>query len=124
MLPGAHNVREIEELLAYETQSEDALDYSVIGTFAPPQASGKCVYCNHCRPCPAGIDIGLVNKYYDLAKAGDALAVEHYRTLVKNADDCIRCGHCDSRCPFSVRQSERMLEIRNSELMRRNIETS
>ena len=29
------------------------------------------------------------------------------------ADDCIGCGHCDSRCPFSVRQSERMQEIRN-----------
>ena len=54
----------------------------------------------------------MVNKYYDLAKAGDPLAVEHYKTLKKNAADCIRCGHCDSRCPFSVRQSERMQEIR------------
>ena len=32
-----------------------------------------------------GIDIGLVNKYYDLAKAGDPLAMEHYKTLEKNA---------------------------------------
>ncbi len=40
------------------------------------------------------------------------MAEEHYRTLEKNADDCISCGHCDSRCPFSVRQSERMQEIR------------
>ena len=76
------------------------------------QASGKCVYCNHCKPCPVGIDIGLVNKYYDLAKAGDAMAIEHYRTLEKNADDCVGCGHCDSRCPFSVKQSERMQEIK------------
>ena len=112
VLPGAQSVREVEELLAYEAQPEEALDYSVIGSFAPPQASGKCVYCNHCKPCPAGIDIGLVNKYYDLARAGDALAVEHYRTLGKSATDCIGCGHCDSRCPFSVHQSERMVEIR------------
>ncbi|MBQ5412609.1 MAG: 4Fe-4S dicluster domain-containing protein, partial [Oscillospiraceae bacterium] len=55
---------------------------------------------------------GLVNKYYDLAKAGDAMAIEHYMTLEKNASDCIQCGHCDSRCPFSVRQSERMQLIR------------
>ena len=33
------------------------------------------------------------------------MAVEHYRTLEKNASDCIECGHCDSRCPFRVRQS-------------------
>ncbi len=112
VLPGAQSVQEVEELLAYEQQPEEVLDYSVIGSFAPLQASGKCVYCNHCKPCPAGIDIGLVNKYYDLAKAGDPLAVEHYKTLVKNASDCIRCGHCDSRCPFSVCQSERMQKIK------------
>lgn len=113
VLPGAQSVQEVESLLAFFEQTEAATDYSVIASFAPPQASGKCVYCNHCKPCPMGIDIGLVNKYYDLAKAGDAMAVEHYRTLEKNASDCIGCGHCDSRCPFSVRQSERMLEIRD-----------
>ena len=113
VLPGAQSVQEVEALLRYEDQPEEAVDYSVIGSFAPPQASGKCVYCNHCKPCPAGIDIGLVNKYYDLAKAGDKLAVEHYRTLKKNAADCIQCGHCDSRCPFSVCQSERMQVIRD-----------
>ena len=111
VLPGARNMKEVETLLAYYEQPEEATDYSVIGSFAPPQACGKCVYCNHCRPCPAGIDIGLVNKYYDLAKAGDTMAVEHYRTIEKNASDCIECGHCDSRCPFGVRQSARMKEI-------------
>ncbi|MBQ3279156.1 MAG: aldo/keto reductase [Clostridia bacterium] len=111
VLPGAQTVGEIEKLLAYEHQPEESLDYSIISSFAPPQASGKCVYCNHCKPCPVGIDIGLVNKYYDLARAGDKLAIQHYKTLEKNAKDCIRCGHCDSRCPFSVCQSERMQEI-------------
>ncbi len=112
VLPGAQSVQEVEALLAYYVQPEEALDYSVIGSFAPPAASGKCVYCNHCKPCPVGIDIGLVNKYYDLAKAGDSLAAQHYRTLSKNASDCIACGHCDSRCPFSVSQSYRMQEIK------------
>ena len=111
VLPGAQTVGEIEKLLAYEHQPEESLDYSIISSFAPSQASGKCVYCNHCKPCPVGIDIGLVNKYYDLARAGDKLAIQHYKTLEKNAKDCIRCGHCDSRCPFSVCQSERMQEI-------------
>ena len=112
VLPGAQSMEEVEMLLQYENQPEEATDYSVISTFAPPQASGKCVYCNHCKPCPMDIDIGLVNKYYDLARAGDRLAVRHYQTLQKNAADCVQCGHCDSRCPFSVHQSERMQEIR------------
>ncbi len=50
--------------------------------------------------------------YYDLAKAGDNLAVEYYKTLTKNASDCVKCGHCDKRCPFHVKQSVRMTEIR------------
>ena len=111
VLPGASNAEEVKRLLGYCTASEEERDYSVIGSFAPPQASGKCVYCGHCRPCPMGIDIGLVNKYYDLARAGDALAAEHYRKLEVNASACVGCGHCDSRCPFSVAQSQRMQEI-------------
>ncbi len=111
VLPGAKNTREVEELLRYHSKTAEELDYSVISTFAPPDAEGKCVYCNHCMPCPAGLDISLINKYYDLAKSGDRLAREHYNSLETKAGDCIGCGHCDSRCPFGVRQSERMTEI-------------
>ncbi len=111
VLPGVQSVAEVNKLLAYEEQPDEATDYSVIASFAPIEATGKCVYCNHCKPCPAGLDIGLINKYYDLAKAGDQMAVEHYNKLGKNASDCIRCGHCDRRCPFDVRQSARMKVI-------------
>ena len=113
VLPGAKSVEEIEYLLKYYDEPEEALDYSIIASFAPPEASGKCVYCNHCEPCPAGIDIGAVNKFYDLAKIGDDMAHEHYLNMERNASDCIQCGHCNSRCPFSVDQSKRMLEIKN-----------
>lgn len=111
VLPGVRNTADVERLLDYENQPEETLDYSIIGTFAPRDASGKCVYCNHCKPCPMGLDIGLINKYYDLARTGDGMAAEHYQTLEKTAADCIGCGHCDNRCPFHVRQSERMKEI-------------
>ena len=113
VLPGAQSVEEIDFLVKYYDQPEEALDYSIIGSFAPPEAHGKCVYCNHCAPCPAGLDVGTINKFYDLAKTGDDMAKEHYLALEKHASDCIACGHCDSRCPFSVKQSGRMSEIRD-----------
>ena len=113
VLPGAKTKEEVKALLEYETQSQEALDYSIISTFAPPEANGKCVYCGHCKPCPMGIEIDLVNKYYDLALVGDVMAIEHYQSLDKNASDCISCGHCDSRCPFHVEQSKRMNEIKD-----------
>lgn len=111
VLPGAHSTSEVEELLRFEEASDEEKDYSAIGSFTPSKAKGRCVYCNHCKPCPVGIDIGLVNKYYDLARTGDGMAVQHYKELEKNAGDCIGCGHCDRRCPFSVHQSARMQEI-------------
>ena len=43
-------------------------DYSVIATLTPKDTKGTCVYCKHCHPCPAGLDIGLINKYYDLSR--------------------------------------------------------
>ena len=86
-------------------------DYSVIATLTPKDTKGTCVYCKHCHPCPAGLDIGLINKYYDLSRLGDVLAKEHYLTLEKTASDCLQCGHCNSRCPFSVDQMARMEEI-------------
>ena len=75
------------------------------------RSRANALYCNHCQPCPAGLDIGLINKYYDLSRAGDALARDRYNNLTVKASDCLACGHCDSRCPFHVHQVERMQEI-------------
>ena len=111
VLPGFGNKHEMEEVLEYLTASDEDRNYSVLSTYAPADAIAKCVYCNHCHPCPAGLDIALINKYYDLTKLGDNLAKEHYLTLEKTASDCIQCGHCNSRCPFRVDQMARMLEI-------------
>lgn len=112
VLPGPGSVEELREILSYFDASQEERDYAFIGQFTPDESKGKCVYCKHCHPCPAGLDIGLINKYYDLARLGDVLAREHYLTLEKKASDCIGCGHCDARCPFHVGQAERMGEIR------------
>ena len=111
VLPGVRNRGDLKRILGYFEASPEETDYSVIGSFAPAEAEGSSVYCNHCKPCPAGLDVGLINKYYDLAKAGDALARDHYANLEKKASACVGCGHCDRRCPFHVVQTERMKEI-------------
>ncbi len=110
-VPGVQTMEHLDTLLGFLTASEEEKDYSVIGTFTAETITGTCVYCNHCQPCPAGIDIGLINKYYDLALAGDTIAENHYTKLTVNASDCLACGHCESRCPFSVKQESRMKEI-------------
>ncbi len=110
-VPGFGDENELRATLAYLTASPEERDYAVLGGVTPDEQKGRCVYCKHCHPCPVGIDIALVNKYYDLYMLGDGLAKEHYLTLDKKAGDCISCGHCDSRCPFHVEQSARMQTI-------------
>lgn len=112
VLPGVRGKQDLLRILGFCEASEAERDYSVIGTFAPREAEGACVYCNHCQPCPMGLNVGLINKYYDLAVAGDHLARKHYYKLEKQAGDCIGCGHCNNRCPFHVDQVSRMEQIR------------
>lgn len=111
VLPGIRGKKDLKEILGFFEATDEEKDYSIISEFTPNDSTGKCVYCNHCKPCPQGLDIGLINKYYDLAIAGDKLAVDHYKNLEKNAEDCISCGHCNNRCPFKVNQVERMKQI-------------
>jgi len=110
-VPGVQTMAHLDRVLEFLSATDEQKDYSVIASFTADTVTGTCVYCNHCQPCPAGIDIGLVNKYFDLALAGDSIAANHYTKLSVNASACLRCGHCDSRCPFEVKQMYRMGEI-------------
>ncbi len=111
VLPGAGSIPELKQALACLEASPQERDYSLISTLQPEDVKGTCVYCRHCHPCPAGLDIALIRKYYDLARLGDSLAEEHYRTLDRTAADCVHCGHCSRRCPFQARPMESMEEI-------------
>ena len=66
---------------------------------------GHCMYCGHCAPCTAGIDIAAVNKLHNLTVAQGEVPEtvrEHYRLLSRHASDCVECRLCESRCPFGV----------------------
>lgn len=111
VVPGIRSAQDVEDLAGFFDASPEERDYEILGTFTPGDAVGSCVYCNHCQPCPVGLNVGLMNKYYDLAMAGDTMAADHYKKLQRHASDCTGCGHCDSRCPFRVKQVERMKQI-------------
>lgn len=111
-LVGAETLSELEATLNYYNSTAEERDYSFIGNLQRKDMTGVCVYCNHCLPCPAGIDIGTVNKYIDLIKTGDKIAADHYRKLSKHAGDCIGCGNCERSCPFGVNVRERMEEAK------------
>lgn len=108
VIVGINSLKQLESAVRYYGTTPEERDYSFIKELRPVNMRGKCTYCNHCLPCPVGIDIGAVHKYLDLHEAGDQLAKEHYLSLSKKADDCIQCGACEQRCPFGVKVTEKM----------------
>ena len=112
ILAGYDTPEQVLEAVAYETSTEDERDYASPLANAPRHAfHGQCTYCGHCAPCPAGIDIAMVNKLCDLAEMQSeppASLRAHYASLSANASNCIACGSCQERCPFGVQVIDRM----------------
>lgn len=112
VLVGFDTPEQVDAALAYEAASSREKDYATVLAQAPKHAfSGQCTYCGHCAPCPSGIDIAMVNKFYDLAAMQPetpASLKEHYLALKATAADCVACGGCETRCPFGVPVVKRM----------------
>lgn len=116
VMAGYDTPEHVMAAVAYETASEEEKDYASVLAGAPHHAfSGQCTYCGHCAPCPSGIDIAMANKLYDLAVMQEEVpesVAAHYHALSATAEDCIACGGCETRCPFSVPVVERMNKMK------------
>lgn len=103
---GCKNREEIAAALAWCEASSEERDYTpVLAGLEQFSWRGHCMYCGHCAPCTAGIDIASVNKFYNLTLAQGEIPEtvrEHYKTLAHHASECIECGGCETRCPFGV----------------------
>ena len=109
-LIGCKSGEEVEAAVQYLDASDGEKGYSLaVSAFRDDGKggfAGSCVYCNHCLPCPADIDIASANKYLDIAHLDEAnippSIAQHYRSLAAHGSDCVKCGSCERRCPFSV----------------------
>ena len=112
VLAGARSPEQLRQSAAYEEAGEEEKDYaSALASFPRISWEGHCMYCSHCEPCPARIKIADVTKFLNLALAQGGLPEtvrEHYRSLEHHAEECVRCGACEKRCPFSVPVRENM----------------
>lgn len=103
---GCKNREEIAAALAWCEASSAERDYTpVLAGLEQFSWKGHCMYCGHCAPCVAGIDIASVNKFYNLTLAQGEIPEtvrEHYKALAHHASECIECGGCETRCPFGV----------------------
>lgn len=111
-LIGFQSRQQVEQGVEYLSMTDAQKDYSNIIKGFDGKFKGSCVYCSHCQPCPSEIDIAAVNKYLDIAVLNKnnipPSIVQHYKSLNSHGSDCISCGSCEERCPFSVPIIENM----------------
>lgn len=111
-LIGCQSRSQIEEAVGYLNLTDEQRDYTPIVSGYQGDFKGNCVYCNHCQPCPVDIDIAMVNKYLDIASLDISNIPpsirQHYTSLSAHGTDCIACGNCEDKCPFSVPIIENM----------------
>jgi predicted aldo/keto reductase-like oxidoreductase len=102
-IPGVKSTDELAAALAVLSADDAERDFSAaLARFQQP-VRGQCVYCNHCLPCPAGIDVGRTIRLLDTAgERPDAGAVAEYANLPVKPSACTECGACVQRCPFEV----------------------
>jgi len=124
-VPGVKNVKQLKEALHFLEATDEERDFSSIITEFQEDLEGNCVYCNHCLPCPVGIDIGRIIQMVDKAMYNISSNLKgDYKTLRKKinfyypgrirtsrsqfrglsikASECVECGVCMDRCPFDV----------------------
>lgn len=112
VMTGSRSIDELRQNAAYEEAPQSQKDYTA-SLMAMPKISwrGHCMYCGHCAPCPAGINVADVTKLLNLAQVHASIPEtvnEHYMALDHHASECIQCRACDGRCPFHVEASMNM----------------
>ena len=109
VLPGIATLEQLAQNLAYFTASAEQKDYSDPISKSRWNQQGVCMYCNHCQPCRAGIDISEVNKILNLMALSQPEQIKLvYQQLKVKASQCQVCGDCMERCPFGVNVVDQM----------------
>lgn len=116
VIVGCHSVEEVLKAVRYDQLSEQERSYAhIFASGNQINMTGRCMYCNHCQPCPAHIDIAAVTKFLDLASSQPEVpetVKQHYWSLNATAADCLMCGRCEPNCPFGVKVRENMKKAR------------
>ena len=111
VVAGCTAAGEVATALRVLTASARERDFAdVLSDFAQ-FISGECVYCNHCLPCPVGIDIGRTISLLDRARGHPTAGhLASYSLHPCQASQCVECGACNERCPFGVDAVARVMQ--------------
>jgi len=109
VIPGCKDLPQLDAALTYLDATREERDVSPLLADFEHYPAGQCVYCNHCLPCPARIDIGKTLSLLDRAQDGLLPEIRReFLAMETQPSDCVECEDCTGRCPFGVDVVPRM----------------
>lgn len=107
---GIQKETELEEWLSYmnDTPEMDEEIRAFIEQEKKEMDGDFCRSCGYCMPCPAGIRIHNCARMSQLLRrcpSSDWLT-EDWQAAMKKIEDCIGCGQCAKKCPYSLNTPE------------------
>ena len=106
LIPGMDSVQQVRQnaSVGEEFIPLNEKERAVLQEEVEDLGSHFCRRCGYCAPCPVGIDIPtnfLMEGYFTRYNLKE-WATERYNSFDPNAGDCIKCGECESRCPYDL----------------------
>ena len=106
IIPGMHSEEEITQNLDAVNDASPLTDEELaqIARVRSELGTQFCRRCDYCQPCAAGISISgifVLEGYLQRYGLGD-WAKARYSGMANKASACLKCGACESRCPYQL----------------------
>jgi len=121
---GMQSIEELEEnleLIRIKEPINDG-DLKIMEEIKEELGDKFCRGCGYCMPCSQGIDILQVNflKVFFKQFSFDRVVNPERTRVVEQVDECIECGECIERCPYSLEIIDMIKENRDYYFMRKD----
>lgn len=106
VIPGMDAPEQVDQNAAVgaEPRPLTGAERKALEELAARLGSNFCRRCEYCQPCPQGVDIPtvfLLDGYFTRYELQD-WARERYGEMKITARDCVECGECEEKCPYSL----------------------
>ena len=103
---GMKNIFELKENIEFITSKKSLSDNDIerVNRIREELGNKFCRSCSYCMPCPQGINIPRVNflkisyNHYNIKK----FLTPERTEAVKKVNECLECGKCEKKCPYSL----------------------
>ena len=117
VIPGMAEEKELEQNIAASNDRSPltAAELEKVDAIRASLGTAFCRRCNYCAPCTAGISIYNVflAEGYWTRYGLEEYARSKYSGMDKHASDCVGCGICETRCPYSLPIREMLKHAEN-----------